>query len=185
MLSRVGPATGHLFEPGYSHRRGAGLHEWGKVLLSRENLLPFLYKLHYSTHIPDGWGIEFGMWFMGLLGIAWVLDTLVALWISFPSLAAWRRSFAFRWGHKLNFDLHRSGAMWVYPLVLILAVTSVSMNLRDEVMLPIVSWFSELSPSPFTSGAAAPPERPIEPVLSVAHAIEIATADAWHHGVAR
>lgn len=154
--------------------------------LSRENLLPFLYKLHYSMHIPDGWGIELGMWFMGLLGIAWVLDTLVALWISFPNVAAWQRSFAFRWqagGHKLNFDLHRSGAMWVYPLVLILAVTSVSMNLRDEVTRPVVSWFSELSPSPFTSRPAAPKERPIEPVLSAARAIEITTADARRRGI--
>jgi uncharacterized iron-regulated membrane protein len=193
VLPRVDPATGRLFEPGYNQvalnpatGEVQGRREWGKVSLTRENLLPFLYKLHYSMHIPDGWGIEFGMWFMGLLGIAWVLDTLVALWISFPNLTAWRRSFAFRWqagGHKLNFDLHRSGAMWVYPLVLILAVTSVSMNLRDEVMRPVVSWFSDLAPSPFTSRPAAPRERPIEPVLSATRAIAIATADARRRGI--
>jgi len=189
---RVDPATGKLFEPGYNQVAldpvsGAiqGQREWGKVSLTRENLLPFLYKLHYTMHIPDGWGIEFGMWFMGLIGIAWVLDTLIALWISFPSWAAWRRSFAFRWqagSHKLTFDLHRSGGMWVYLLVLMLAVTSVAMNLRDEVMRPLVSLFSPLAPSPFASRAAAPPGKPIEPLVPAPRAVELARAEAQRRG---
>ncbi|HSW07625.1 PepSY-associated TM helix domain-containing protein [Aquabacterium sp.] len=190
---RVDPATGKLFEPGYNQvaldpatGETQGRREWGKVSLTRENLLPFLYKLHYTMHIPDGWGIEFGMWFMGLIGIAWVLDTLIALWISFPNWRQWRRSFAFRWqdgGHKLTFDLHRSGAMWIYLLVLVLAVTSVAMNLRDQVVRPVVSWFSELSPSPFASRTPTAPERAIEPTIDATRAIELARAEARHRGV--
>ncbi len=190
---RVDPATGRLFEPGYNQvaldpATGAiqARREWGKVSLSRENLLPFLYKLHYSMHIPAGWGIELGMWFMGLIAMAWVLDTLIALWISFPKRDAWRRSFALRWkagGHKLTFDLHRSGAMWVYPLVLMLAVTSVGMNLRDQVMRPVVSWFSDVAPSPFASRPAAPPEQPIEPQVGPERAIELARAEAQRLGI--
>jgi uncharacterized iron-regulated membrane protein len=56
--------------------------------------------------------IEFGVWLMGLIAIARVFDCLVALWLSFPSAAAWPRSLAFRWragGHRLTLDLHRSG----------------------------------------------------------------------------
>jgi uncharacterized iron-regulated membrane protein len=189
---RVNPATGALFEPGYNQialdpatGEIQGRREWGKVSLTRENLLPFLYKLHYSMHIPDGFGIEFGMWFMGLIALAWVVDTLIALWISFPNWAAWRRSFAFRWksgGHKLNFDLHRSGAMWVYGLVLMLAITSVGMNLRDEVMRPVVSWFSKLSPSPFASRTPAALEAPIEPRVSPEQVIALASAEAQRRG---
>jgi len=189
---RVDPATGRLFEPGYNQialdpatGEVQGRREWGKVSLTRENLLPFLYKLHYSMHIPDGWGIELGTWFMGLIAMAWVLDTLIALWISFPSWRAWRRSFAFRWragGHKLTFDLHRSGAMWIYLLVLMLAVTSVAMNLEREVMRPLVSIFSELAPSPFASRTPAPPDRPIEPTLAAADAIARAQAQAHARG---
>jgi len=189
---RVDPATGRLFEPGYNQvaldpATGTiqGRREWGKVSLTRENLLPFLYKLHYTMHIPDGWGIEFGMWFMGLIGIAWVFDTLIALWISFPNWSAWRRSFAFRWRagvHKLIFDLHRSGAMWVYLLVLMLAVTSVSMNLRDQVLRPVVALFSPLAPSPFASRAAAPPDKPIEPTVAVERVLELARAEAQRRG---
>jgi uncharacterized iron-regulated membrane protein len=189
---RVDPRTGKLFEPGYNQialdpATGAvqGQREWGKVSLTRENLLPFLYKLHYSMHIPEGWGIELGMWLMGLIAIAWVLDTLIALWISFPSWSAWRRSFAFRWkagGHRLTFDLHRSGGMWIYLLVLMLAVTSVSMNLNREVMRPLVSLFSELSPSPFASRTPAAPDKPIEPLVSAASVVALAQAEAARRG---
>ncbi len=191
---RVDAATGKLFEPGYNQvaldpatGEIQGRREWGKVSLTRENLLPFLYKLHYSMHIPEGWGIEFGMWFMGLIAVAWVFDTLIALWISLPNWRQWKRSFAFRWkagGHKLTFDLHRSGGMWVYLLVLMLAVTSVAMNLREQVMRPVVSWFSQLSPSPFASRNPAPPDKPIEPVVTAQRAIELAQAEAQRHGIA-
>lgn len=189
---RVDAATGRLFEPGYNQialdpesGEVQGRREWGKVSLTRENLLPFLYKLHYSMHIPEGFGIEFGIWFMGLIALAWVFDTLIALWISFPHWGAWRRSFAFRRkssGHKLTFDLHRSGAMWVYLLVLMLAITSVGMNLRDAVMRPVVSWFSHLSPSPFASRSPAAPGHPIEPRVTPQQVIELARAEAKRRG---
>jgi len=122
---------------------------------------------------------------MGLIGMAWVIDTLVALWISFPNWRAWRRAFAFRWragGHRLTFDLHRSGALWIYALVLMLAVTSVAMNLRNEVMRPLVSLFSELTPSPFSSRTPAPPDRPIEPTIDAAEVIASASALARQRG---
>ena len=192
VVPRVDPATGKLFEPGYNQialdpatAEVQGRRAWGKVSLARENLLPFLYKLHYSMHLPEVRGVALGVWFMGLIAMAWVLDTLIALWISFPRWRAWRRSFAFRWaagGHKLTFDLHRSGGMWIYALVLMLAVTSVAMNLREEVMRPLVSVFSELAPSPFASRTAAPPDQPIEPLIPAARAIELAQAEAQRRG---
>jgi uncharacterized iron-regulated membrane protein len=185
---RVNPATGRLHEPGYNQvaldpatGEIQARREWGKVSLSRENLLPFLYKLHYSMHIPDGGGVELGIWFMGLVGIVWVFDTLIALSISFPKREQWRRSFAFRFaagGHKLTFDLHRSGATWVYLLVLMLAVTSVAMNLREQVVRPVVSWFSDLTPSPFATRPPAPVDRPIEPAVEPQQVIQAALAQA-------
>ncbi|HJV68274.1 PepSY-associated TM helix domain-containing protein, partial [Ideonella sp.] len=181
---RTDPATGRPFEPGYNQvaldpATGdiQGRRQWGAVSLSRENLLPFLYKLHYSMHLPESGGIEWGVWLMGLIAIAWVLDTLIALWISFPSRAQWKRSFALRWsagGHRLVFDLHRSGGVWLFVLVVMVAVTSVSMNLNREVMRPVVSWFSTLSPSPFAS--RTPVAQPIEPGVSRAEVLRSAQA---------
>lgn len=158
-----------------------GQRMWGDVSLSRENLLPFLYKLHYSLHIPDGFGMELGVLFMGIVGIVWVTDSLVALWISFPNRAAWRKSFAFRWkqgGYKLHFDLHRSGGVWLWVLLLTLAVTSVSMNLQFQVVRPLVSMVSELSPSPFAVRAPSPADEPLMPKINRGEAIRLAEAEA-------
>lgn len=190
---RVNAATGALHEPGYNQvavdpvtGRIQARRDWGAISLARENVLPFLYKLHYSMHLPDVGAFRFGLFFMGIVAIVWVIDTLIALWISFPRWSQWRRSLVFRWsagGHKLLFDVHRSGGVWLFVLLLTLAVTSVGMNLRNEVMVPIVSVFSDLTPSPFMTRKPAAPTQPIEPTVSMSEAVERATAYARERGV--
>lgn len=186
------PATRKPFDTGYNQVAvdpvsGAiqGRREWGAVSLSRHDLLPFLYKLHYSMHLPEMGGYDVGTLLMGVIAVAWVFDTLIALWISFPGWKAWRRSFAFRWsagGHKLVFDLHRSGGVWLFLLVLVIAVTSVSMNLNNQVMRPLVSTFSTLSPSPFASRTPLAPEQVREPAVTPVRALAIAGAEAARRG---
>ena len=185
---RVDPRSGALFEPGYNQvaldpvtGETQGRRHWGKVSLARENLVPFLYRLHYSMHLPAAGGIEVGVLFMGVVAIAWVFDTLIALWLSFPNPTTWRRSLAFRWragGHRLVFDLHRSGGVWLFLLMLTIAITSVAMNLEREVMRPLVSLFSTLSPSPLGSRATARAGHPIEPRVGLAQALDLARAEA-------
>lgn len=189
---RIDAATGKPYQLGFNQvavdpATGLvqGKRQWGEVSLSRENLLPFLYKLHYSMHIPDGWGVELGIWFMGLIGIVWVVDCFIALWLSFPHWRSWRKSFAFRWaqgGHKLNFDLHRSGGVWVWLLLLALAVTSVSMNLGNQVVRPLLAQVSTLRPDVFVSRTPQPPERPVEATLSRAQVVALARAEAARRG---
>jgi uncharacterized iron-regulated membrane protein len=58
------------------------------------------------------------------------------------------------------------------------------MNLNREVMRPLVSLFSELTPSPFASREAAPPQRPIEPAVPIERAVELAKAEAGRRGIA-
>lgn len=185
---RVDPATGKLFEVAYNQVAidpvtGAiqAQRYWGAISLSRENLLPFLYKLHYSMQLPAQGGIEWGIWLMGIIGMAWVLDCLIALYLSFPSRQSWRKSFAFRLargGPALNFDLHRSGGVWIWLLLWMLAITSVSMNLNTQVMRPIVSWFSDLSPSPFATRAAIAAAQAPEPRVTAAEIIASAQREA-------
>ena len=189
---RTDPASGKPFEPGYNQvavdpvsGQVQGKREWGTISLSRQNLLPFLYKLHYSMHIPDGWGIEFGIWLMGLIGMVWVLDCFIALWLAFPSWRGWSKSFAFRWrqgGHKRNFDLHRSGGVWVWALLLVLAVTSVGMNLGDEVLRPLIRQVSTLTPTPFETRMPSGPAQIPAPRLTRAQAVRVAQAEAARRG---
>src|SRR5262245_32954681 len=55
---RVDPATGQVYDLGYNQvfvdpvtGREVGRREWGKAALTRENFVPFLYRLHYSLQI--------------------------------------------------------------------------------------------------------------------------------------
>lgn len=166
-------------DPSNGEIRGSRM--WGDISLNRENLLPFLYKLHFSMHIPDGFGIELGIWFMGILAIVWTIDCFIALWISFPNIQAWRKSFAFRrrqGSYKLNFDLHRSGGVWLWGMLLILAITAISMNLKHEVMRPVVSIFSTLSPDPFAVRTPNPHDEPIEPSFNRHEILQLASMEA-------
>lgn len=171
----VDPATGEV----------QGQRFWGRPSLSRENLLPFLYKLHYSLTLPFVNGVDVGVWLMGIVGIAWTIDCLVALWISFPKASVWKKSFAFRWregGYRLTFDLHRSGGVWLWGLLLVLAVTSVSMNLGPQVTRPIVGLFSQLSPDPFSTREARAFDEPATPAIPRERVVEIARAEAQRRG---
>ncbi len=129
-----------------------GKRQWGEASLAADHLMPFIYKLHYSLHIPTVDGTDLGMLLMGIIGIVWVLDCFIALSISFPSWSNWRKSFAFRWranSQKVTFDLHRSGGVWIWGLLLMMAITSVSMNLGHQVVRPLINAVSSLTPNPF------------------------------------
>ncbi|HEX8479469.1 MAG TPA: PepSY-associated TM helix domain-containing protein, partial [Telluria sp.] len=70
---RIDPVTGKPYELGFNQvaidpATGViqGKRQWGEISLSRENLLPFLYKLHYTMHLPAVGTIELGIWLMGL-----------------------------------------------------------------------------------------------------------------------
>ncbi|MFP6862446.1 PepSY-associated TM helix domain-containing protein [Pseudomonas sp.] len=190
---RIDPATGKAYELDFNQialdpvtGEEQGRRMWGEVSLSRENLMPFLYKLHYSMHIPEGFGIELGILLFGIVAIVWTLDCFIALWLSFPAWRGWRKSFAFRWkqgGYKLNFDLHRSGGVWIWGLLLILAVTSVSMNLNVQVTRPLVELFSPLTPSPFASRTPVSLDEQKFPGISRDEAVSLAAAEATRLGL--
>lgn len=162
-----------------------GKRFWGTPSLTRENLLPFLYKLHYSLTLPFVAGVDIGVWLMGIVGVAWTIDCAVALWISFPKWAAWRKSFAFRWrerGYRLLFDVHRSGGVWIWPLVLVIAFTSVSMNLGHEVVRPLVGLVSPLSPDPYASRTPRAFDEPAQPGIGRGQALDLARSEAARRG---
>lgn len=167
---RENPATGKPWDLGFNEVSidpvtGAqlGRREWGAASLARLNLIPFLYQLHYTLFLPTRAGIDFGTWTMGVVGIVWLFDGLIAIVLAFPSMKSWRKSFAFRikrGGYALTFDLHRSGGVWLWGILTVVALTSISMNLRAPVVEPVVSLFSTLTPSPVAGLTAGTPPAP-------------------------
>jgi uncharacterized iron-regulated membrane protein len=163
----VNPATGEI----------QGRREWGALSVARLNLMPFIYKLHYTLFLPFTAGVDTGTWLMGIVGIVWIFDSVIALVLAFPSMKAWKKSFAFRvkrGGYALTFDLHRSGGVWIWGLLLMMAVTSVSMNLSTPVVQPVVKLFSTLSPTPFTDFSLLPKAKPTDEPLAREQILKLA-----------
>lgn len=216
--ARIDAKTGQPFPVDYNQvfidpvsGEVAGKRYWGAISLDRENILPFLYKLHYSMHIPDFWGIDrWGMWFMGIVGIVWLFDCFVGFYLTLPRRAGqgggepdepvaamaagaakktwwqrWKPAWQIKRGastYRLNLDLHRAFGLWLWIALAILAFTSISMNLNDEVVRPLLSKVSSLTPDAFDDRAPAPLDKPIEPKLGFPQAIDIASAEARRRG---
>jgi uncharacterized iron-regulated membrane protein len=161
--------------------------EGGAVSLARIDLLPFIYKLHYTLHLPFIGGFDLGTWLLGVAGIVWFFDSAIALVLSFPSVKAWRKSFAFRvqrGGYALTFDLHRSGGVWIWGLLLMMALTSISMNLGEPVMRPIVSTLSKLAPTMLTNPELARSAEAGAVPLTREQVLVKAVVDGKAHGIA-
>jgi uncharacterized iron-regulated membrane protein len=210
--ARVDPATGSLFVPGYNQVfvdpvTGAelGRRAWGAAWpLSRENFVSFLYKLHYSLHLPEMWGIDrWGRWLMGAIALIWTIDCFVGFWLTLPArrhlsrvagarlvpwhgwLGRWRPSWSVRVSgtrYRLVFDLHRALGLWTWVLLFVLAFTAFSLNLYREVFYPLMSTVSQVTPNLFALRLPAPPERPIEPVVGYREIVERARAEGIGRG---
>lgn len=217
---RFNPATGRLHELGFNQvfvdpetGEEMGKREWGAVWpLSKENFVSFLYKLHYSLHVPEMWGIDhWGVWLLGIVALLWTLDCFVAFYLTLPARKRSRngtapaeretarsthseKSFWARWkpswvvrtesgAYKLNFDLHRAGGLWTWALALVIAFTGFSMNLYAEVFEPVMTLVSDVTPSIWTSRDERQPREWTPPALSFADILARGPSEAAKHGI--
>lgn len=88
------PATNHLFEPGFNQvfvdpvtGNELGKRQWGQVWpITQETFVSFLYKLHYTLHLPEMWGTDrWGIWLLGGIAILWTLDCFVGFYLTLPA----------------------------------------------------------------------------------------------------
>ncbi|UUQ67441.1 PepSY domain-containing protein [Pseudomonas fuscovaginae UPB0736] len=162
-----------------------GQRYWGECCFQRENLIPFLLEFHYNLTLPGNWGL----WLMGLVAVFWVVDCFFGLWLTFPRgrpfWQKWAKAWKIKGGHvyRLNMDLHRAGGLWLWLLLLPIAVSSVAMNLPSQVFKPAVSWFSTIEPSVYEARGRMPAEQLGETRLDYRQAYERALQEGQRLGL--
>jgi uncharacterized iron-regulated membrane protein len=118
----------------------------GDLSQGRINLMPFLYDVHWRLAAGNA-----GQWIMGVVAVVWTLDCFVAFYLTLPRgrggfLRRWQYAWRVKWrasAFRVNFDLHRAGGLWVWPLLFIFAWSSVMMNIRpwyEKVMLALFDY---------------------------------------------
>ncbi len=129
----VNPYTGELL----------GSRLWGAWYFDRAHLMPLIYKLHYSLALPRPWGI----WLFGAAALIWFLDCFTGIYLTFPRrreqfFKKWQSSWRIKWqagAARLIRDSHIALSLWLWGMLLVLALSSVMFNLYREVYQPIVS----------------------------------------------
>lgn len=122
-----------------------GSRTWGDLGQGLTNLIPFLYRLHYTLALG-----ETGHTALGIVALLWTLDCFAGACLTFPAharrpgarpwLARWRPAWLLRWregSYKRNYDLHRAGGLWPWAMLLVFAWSGVAFNL-PEVYEPVM-----------------------------------------------
>lgn len=212
VLPRIDPATGKRFEIDYNQvfldpntGEELGRRYWGAAWpVTRENLVSFLYRLHYTMHIPEFWGSDrWGMRILGVIAIVWTIDCFVGFYLTLPArrraraaraMAAEKsRGFWERWvpawkiktsgsAYRINFDIHRAFGLWTWGLLFIVAFTAFSLNLYFEVFSPLMKTVSDYTPTPYEQRPYRHLDHPIEPKVTFADIAARAAADGQKRG---
>ena len=135
---REDPATGKPYDLGFEQMF---VDPWSGEELGRRrgeisegliSLMPFIWRFHITLTLGD-----WGAWVLGVVALVWTIDCFIAFYLTLPvsSVAFWRRwkpAWLVKWragAYRLNFDLHRAGGLWVWPMLLVFAWSSVYLNL--------------------------------------------------------
>ncbi len=120
--------------------------QFGAISDGWVNFMSFVYQLHYELALG-----KFGIWVLGICALIWTIDCFVGFYLTLPQRRRqshqdssgentwwqrWKPAWKIRWqssNYKLNFDLHRASGLWLWPVLLIFAWSSVYMNLWDTV----------------------------------------------------
>jgi uncharacterized iron-regulated membrane protein len=104
------PSSNRLYEPGFNQifidpATGVelGKRQWGQAWpITKETFVSFLYKLHYSLHLPEVWGTDrWGIWLLGIIAILWTIDSFIGFYLTLP---AKRRSIVSKLQNEDNGD---------------------------------------------------------------------------------
>lgn len=185
-----------LFVDPYSGKT-IGHRQWGDIRQGMVNIMPFLYRVHYSFALGS-----WGLFAFGVAALVWTLDCFVGFYLTLPVRqkigsehvrrhatqwwSRWRQAWLVRWqggSHRLTFDLHRAGGLWVWLLLLVFAWSGVFFNL-SSVYNPVMRIFGYES---LQEGIVPPPAPRYRPGLDfrAAEAVgqELAHDEAFRRGL--
>lgn len=174
------PLDDQVFVDPYTGRILGG-RKWGDIKQGMKNLMPFVYRLHYSLALGTA-----GSWLLGIVALAWTLDCFVGACLTFPArrrarmragvspastdatagktwLARWWPAWQVRWtggSYKVNFDLHRAGGLWLWAMLFMLAWSGVAFNLPQAFSPVMHAVFAHQPDVEVTSRLARPLPEP-------------------------
>lgn len=195
-LESWSPTVDEVFVDPYTGRI-LGQRLWGDISQGAINVMPLLYRLHYTLIAG-----KTGRYVLGIAALIWVLDTFIGFYLTLPPRrksdpgriaqhtqswwSRWQPSWLVRWTSsepKLTFDLHRAGGLWLWPVLFVFAWSSVAFNLT-EVYDPVMRLFGR---ERIQDGLTALAKPRHEPQLAFEDAIargrEIAQQEAAHRGL--
>jgi len=111
--------------------------------LDRAHVVPILLRVHNAILLPDPWG----RWLMGSVALLWTANCFVGVYLTLPNrvrrfFATWKNAWRIRrtWSIRpLSYDVHRASGLWVWAMLLVLALSSVQFNLGSEVFGPALT----------------------------------------------
>lgn len=111
-----------------------GSRRWGDLSQGLINLMPFIYRLHYSLALEP-----VGTYAFGVIALIWTLDCFVGAYLTLPRGRPFFQKWKPAWRLKrkrFNYDLHRASGLWTWAMLFVLAWSSVAFNLQ-EVYYPV------------------------------------------------
>ena len=169
-----------------------GTRDRGACCFGRAELMPFIYRLHYTLHAPG----RIGVWLLGGISLLWAFDCLIGFYLTLPRRrpfwSRWRKSWKVKTdagGERANYDTHRASGLWLWGVLFLLAVSGVYFNLNREVFRPVVEVFSKPKPYPFETREVLAPEDWGRDLIGFDRAIDLASVEAsrrgWPAGLSR
>jgi uncharacterized iron-regulated membrane protein len=161
-----------------------GTRLWGDLTSDASNLLPFIYRLHYQLALGP-----IAQFIFGIAALVWTIDCFVGFYLTLPARRAgvrsWGKSWRVRWNsgsYKRNFDLHRAGGLWMWPLLFVFAWSAVAFNL-PQVYAPVTKLlFGGAIPYADEAEPGPPGTKPMDWLAARDHGRALMAAQADKHG---
>lgn len=192
------PTTGEPYDLGFTEFyvdpwTGAelGRRTGGDISEGMINFMPFVYKLHDALLVRGA-----GTLILGIVAVFWTFDCFNGFYLTLPvSLSGFWRKWKTAWlvkrsagAYRINLDLHRASGLWLWPILLVFAWSSVMFNIKpvyEWTMSKLVtrpSMFDDMKTMMSSPERAAKPVPALEPRAALMAAQRLAGEQATKQG---